>query len=444
MLSLEQLQDAQLRRYDRERRVRLIRLFAPIQVFSAIISNAVFLAIALFGSIRFLTPVVSSAIFAAVLLLAGCFWIAYVLAGRDRPNHAAALAITATASVILVVQTAYVFNDQFGTIAWMMFVADSVVIVMAATIGTRSMVVGLTLVCGAYMVMVLLRYYLVDGRDTTPHHELLGTVLTGLLILLGLATYTLLLQGGFYRMARDTGHMRYAIEQGRQLDHLKDQFIITVNHELRNPVMALLGNLDTLNRAWPHLDDEARQQYVESALVAGQQMRGLLESILDIRRIESADAFTPAAVDIRACLDQAVDLVPSGEGDVVQRDLRVSIPPGLAIWGDAGRLQQVFLNLLSNATKYSASGTPIEVKARLLEPSMVQIAVRDYGLGIPREQIPLLFQRFVRLERDLASNVVGNGLGLYLCRQFVQSMGGEIWVESTGVPGKGSTFLCTC
>ena len=70
---------------------------------------------------------------------------------------------------------------------------------------------------------------------------------------------------------------------------------------------------------------------------------------------------------------------------------------------------------------------------------MVQIRVRDYGLGIPPAEIPLLFKRFVRLSRDLASNVPGNGLGLYLCRTLADAMGGTIWVESTGVEGEGTT-----
>jgi signal transduction histidine kinase len=133
------------------------------------------------------------------------------------------------------------------------------------------------------------------------------------------------------------------------------------------------------------------------------------------------------------------------------------VPDGLSIWGEPIRLQQILTNLLSNAAKYSAPGTSIEVAAQVIkEPlpasswrrrslpgpqrEVVEITVRDWGLGIPSEQIPLLFQRFVRLPRDLASTVVGNGLGLYVCRVCAEAMGGRIWVESSGVEGAGAVF----
>jgi signal transduction histidine kinase len=110
---------------------------------------------------------------------------------------------------------------------------------------------------------------------------------------------------------------------------------------------------------------------------------------------------------------------------------------------------------LSNAGKYSPQGTPIDISAfsenealvrskraerSATSVSVVHMTVRDYGQGIPPEQIPLLFNRFVRLPQDLASSISGNGLGLYLCRVYVESMGGRVWVESQGVPGEGATF----
>lgn len=172
-------------------------------------------------------------------------------------------------------------------------------------------------------------------------------------------------------------------------------------------------------------------------------------------------AFTPEQVIVRESIDSAIRLVelePDHQRDTaVERAIRIEIPEGLTVWADAVRLRQVFTNLLSNAIKYSPSGTPIEVTARALpagsgrarstlserlsgKTSLVEITIRDYGHGIPPEQVPLLFERFVRLPRDLASNVAGNGLGLYLCRTFTEAMKGRIWVESTGIEGEGAAF----
>jgi signal transduction histidine kinase len=160
---------------------------------------------------------------------------------------------------------------------------------------------------------------------------------------------------------------------------------------------------------------------------------------------------------VRAALDGALALIDPRVSEGVVRDLRIQIPEGLTAWGDRARTQQILTNLLSNALKYSPAETPLEVTARLVqapgalqrfgrrraEPArdQVEIVVRDYGQGIPPDQAPLLFNRFVRLPRDLASNVAGTGLGLYLCRVFAEGMGGTITAESSGIAGEGTAFV---
>ncbi len=127
----------------------------------------------------------------------------------------------------------------------------------------------------------------------------------------------------------------------------------------------------------------------------------------------------------------------------------MSIPPDLHALGEPIRVQQILANLLSNAAKYSPAESPIEVSARMVlgdagaKPAHVEIAVRDYGLGIPPEQAGLLFRRFVRLPRDLASNVIGNGLGLHLCKTLAEALGGSLRFESSGIAGEGTTFILT-
>ncbi|HET8844723.1 MAG TPA: ATP-binding protein, partial [Ktedonobacteraceae bacterium] len=179
----------------------------------------------------------------------------------------------------------------------------------------------------------------------------------------------------------------------------------------------------------------------------------LVQSILEVRQIDQGSQdFPHEAVNLQRALQHATTLISPREGKIAERVLHIGLPPDLVIWGETVRVQQVLTNLISNAIKYSPAESAIEVSAKVVQvesgkrakagkqQSMVEIQIRDYGLGIPPEQIPLLFHRFVRLPRDLASNVVGSGLGLYLCQNLAEGMGGSIWVESEGVPGKGSTF----
>jgi signal transduction histidine kinase len=178
--------------------------------------------------------------------------------------------------------------------------------------------------------------------------------------------------------------------------------------------------------------------------------------VLNVRRTET-DATTlhmrPFA--LAPAIASAIGLVDPR--DMSQHDLRVTVPADLLVYADEERLQQIMLNLLTNAGKYSAPGTPIVITASESattrprsgmhraqpRPPLIKIAVRDYGLGVPPEQAALIFERFVRLDRDIASQTTGTGLGLALCRSYVEAMGGHIWAESSGVAGEGATFAFT-
>jgi signal transduction histidine kinase len=239
-----------------------------------------------------------------------------------------------------------------------------------------------------------------------------------------------------------------------ELDILKDEFITNVNHELRTPLMTLQNYVEILALRQDDLDPERQKQVVQRIRKTTTSLIGLVQSILDIKFVEQRpEDKTFTAVSLYHSLSQSLNLIETQEIQEKERELHVQISPQLAILGDDIWLQQVLSNLLSNALKYSAPGTALEVTAQIISDAntpirkrgikareIVELKVRDYGFGIPPEQIPLLFHRFVRLSRDLASTIRGNGLGLYLCRTLVEAMGGKIWCESTGVPGEGTTF----
>lgn len=257
---------------------------------------------------------------------------------------------------------------------------------------------------------------------------------------------------------RDLVDARLANERAQQLDSLKDQFITSVNHELRTPLMTMQGYIHILSEPEAQqVSASKREDMLARAKRACEGLVHLVESILSTRRIEDdATDFTPEVVSLRAAVEAALSLLNPRDADPAGRRIAVHIPATLQVWGEHVRVQEIVMNLLSNAIKYSPEDAPITVTARLVgakgthfldiqhsggkAKQMAELTVQDRGLGIPPAQAALLFRRFVRLPRDLASNIHGNGLGLYLCRVYAEAMGGAIWVESSGLEGEGATF----
>jgi signal transduction histidine kinase len=258
-----------------------------------------------------------------------------------------------------------------------------------------------------------------------------------------------------------------AYQQERALAALKDQFLIDANHELRTPVMALSSNVQLLAKLGERATSEDRARLLDRASQAATRLQRLLHNVLDAGALESgAPRIEPAPVALSALVHETLetfDPVEAGEPGLTQeaaqaRSVTVSVPADLQVYADPTRLRQILVNLVANAIKYSEPGTPLAIRASLPDtPSQggptrrgapaerlaVQVSVQDQGLGVPPAEAQQLFQRFVRLRRDIAGPVRGTGVGLYVTRSLVEAMGGRIWVESAGVPGKGSTFHFT-
>jgi signal transduction histidine kinase len=271
------------------------------------------------------------------------------------------------------------------------------------------------------------------------------------------------------QVARSLQDSARAEERQRELAALKDQFIIDANHELRTPIMALYNNLELLSAAGERATPERRAQLLQRALTSGDALLSLLTNVLDTGIMESRTPRLDVKVVMLEPLVRAVleTFDPREIGEPLMtsavfqaRSVALDIPAYIQAWADEARLRQILINLISNALKYSAMGTPISISASITEEKparqrgrrnaagpepmrLVVMSVRDHGLGVPPRDVPKLFNRFVRLERDITSSVRGTGVGLYVSRILVEAMGGRIWVESTGEPGEGSTFSFT-
>ncbi len=245
--------------------------------------------------------------------------------------------------------------------------------------------------------------------------------------------------------------LQRAYEEQQVLDRLKQDFILQVSHEFRTPVTAIQGYVTLIGRHGQKLEQSKLDQYAEEIRQSTGQLMGMVNRLQDASSIGTQPlTVSLGPVNVRdAAFKALADQAPDAK-------LRTEIlaPDDLWLMGDAERVKAVLSNLLSNAMKYSekmchltASVATRETLARQGRPhamredaaeQWVVVGVADEGEGIPPDDQAKLFQKFVRLPRSLTTSVRGTGLGLWICRQYLDAMGGDIWVESTF--GNGSLF----
>ena len=250
----------------------------------------------------------------------------------------------------------------------------------------------------------------------------------------------------FLAFAEDISDRKQA-ELQKELNELKNQFILHMNHELRTPLTSLLGYLELLRTRQQRLDATTRERFLEAAKRSGEELLQLVNSVLDALTITEQIMPPPLKeVALASLVRDVLEHLDPGERQVDR--LKLDIPERLTVRANEQLLRQVLRNLLSNAFKYCPKPAPVVVSAAPIDqdergnhfaPS-VCISVHDAGPGIPPEELPLLFQQFTRLKRDLYSSIGGSGLGLYISKRFVEAMEGRIWAESPGIIGQGSRF----
>jgi signal transduction histidine kinase len=298
--------------------------------------------------------------------------------------------------------------------------------------------------------------------------------------------------------ARTYVELERAYRKQRELDRMKDDFIATASHELRTPLTGVSGFLDLLLEYPGSRDEPLAVEFLEKASESAQELAEIAERLLqtsrlDTGRMEMHTGPVRLATVIEEVLHSYKGLQQS-QGS--HYDLSSEIAPGVYVEADLGRLKEVLDNLISNAIKYSPHGGRIEVtcevsalstggaypaeertlisggideRPTLVLPHLVTgaageeesprapsptviaagllkdyitVVVRDHGMGIPVTEQGNLFRRFSRLDSARASQIRGTGLGLYICRQIMRAMDGDVWLEES-TPGEGSAFAFT-
>ena len=217
----------------------------------------------------------------------------------------------------------------------------------------------------------------------------------------------------------------------------KSEFLATMSHELRTPLNAIIGFSDVLLQGMFGDTNAKQTEYLHDILASGQHLLSLINDILDLAKIEAGRMeLDLAAFDLPAAIDNALVLMRERAG---RRGITLSrhVDERLGeIHADERKVKQVLLNLLSNAVKFTPEGGRIDVRAGVADRA-AEISVTDTGIGIAPEHYDAVFEEF-RQVGAAEHKAQGTGLGLALCRKFVELHGGRIWVKSQ--PGVGSTF----
>jgi len=224
-----------------------------------------------------------------------------------------------------------------------------------------------------------------------------------------------------------------------ELDKLKSDFVSMVSHELKTPLTPMKTSAEFLLQNDPDLN--VRREMLELIVRNIDRQTRMVNDMLDISRIESGNMrYRKEILDIGEIINSAIETIKK-QSEEKKINITTDIPTDLLkINADKDKLIQVFINLLSNALKFTPNGGNVEIKANESE-KYIEVCVKDNGIGIPPDKIDKIFNKFYQIDNTSARPYGGSGLGLAITKSIMEGHGGTIRVEST--PGEGTVFILT-
>jgi two-component system phosphate regulon sensor histidine kinase PhoR len=227
------------------------------------------------------------------------------------------------------------------------------------------------------------------------------------------------------------------ISRLKELEKIRQDFVANVSHELRTPLTTIKGYTETLLEG--ALKEEVAPQFLQVIQKHADRLTKIVEDLLTLSKIESKEfQLKLERLPLSELIDDVLDFVKEAAERKKISISRSIIPYPLEVMGDRSYLEQVFINLLDNAIKYTHERGEILISALEKTQREIQVVIKDNGIGIPKEDLSRIFERFYRVDKGRSQELGGTGLGLSIVKHIIQAHGGKVWAESK--LGEGSTF----
>jgi len=242
------------------------------------------------------------------------------------------------------------------------------------------------------------------------------------------------------------------MREREELDKAKDEFVSTASHELRTPLTSIKNSVDLILKGKTGTINEAQEKFLLMAERNIKKLNSLIEDLLSLSKIESGRiSLRYEEFELRPCIENVISMLKP-LADEKHATFKIDIADNLpTVYADVSKIEEVLINLINNAIKFSPDKSTIAIEARHERNEQeipadtekhVVIMIKDNGFGIPREAVGHIFNKFYRVETSLSQRQIpGTGLGLPICKGIVEAHNGNIWCESE--EAKGSSFIFT-